>query len=311
MDAATKQPVRLTPPALEGTIRVGSGRRLGFATFGGSESSTIVWLHGTPGARRQIPEVARRRAAEFGIRIIGVDRPGTGWSTPHLYESILDFTADLEIVLDELGVREAAVIGLSGGGPYALATAYAMPERIRVVGVLGGVAPTQGPDAIPGGLVGFAARLAPILPSLRMPITMILGALTVVVRPVGHQALLAYASVSPPGDRAVLHRPDIEAMFLDDLFNTRGHLQAPIDDLVLFGREWGFSLRDVRAPVMWWHGDADQFVPLSHGRHCVALLPNARLFVRPGESHLGGFGAADEVLQMILGMSSASLVTEP
>jgi pimeloyl-ACP methyl ester carboxylesterase len=300
MDAVTQQEMRLTPPALEGTIRVRSERRLGFASFGSPESSTIVWLHGTPGARRQVPEMARRMAEESGIRFIGVDRPGTGWSTSHLYDSVLDFTTDLEIVLDELGVAEAAVIGLSGGGPYALAAAYAMPERVRVVGVLSGVAPTQGLDAPPGGLVAFLARFAPIYPPLRTPLTVILGALTIVLRPIGHQALLAYARVAPPGDRSVLHRPDIEAMFLDDLFNTHGRLQAPINDVILFARDWGFSLRDVRVPVKWWHGDADHFVPLSHGRHCVELLPCGELFVRPGESHLGGFGATNEVLQRIL-----------
>jgi pimeloyl-ACP methyl ester carboxylesterase len=303
MNAATEESMRLTPPALEGTIRVRSGRRMGFAAFGTAENSTIVWLHGTPGARRQIPELARRQAEGFGVRLLGVDRPGTGWSTPYLYESILDFATDLEIVLDELGVDQAAVIGLSGGGPYALAAAHAMPDRIRVVGVLGGVAPTRGADAPPGGLVGLAARFAPVFPPLRFPLTVILGALTLVLRPVGHQALLAYANVSPPGDRSVLHRPDVESMFLDDLFNTKGHLQAPINDIILFTRDWGFSLREVKVPVMWWHGDADHFVPLSHGRHCVSLLPYGQLFVRPGESHLGAFGAADEVLQRILGAS--------
>jgi pimeloyl-ACP methyl ester carboxylesterase len=310
MNAATDEAMRLTPPVLEGTIRVRSGRQMGFASFGPAGNSTIVWLHGTPGARRQVPETARRVAEEYGIRFIGVDRPGTGWSTPFLYDSVLDFTPDLEIVLDELRVAEAAVIGLSGGGPYALATAYAMPERVPVVGVLGGVAPTRGPDATTGGLVGLAARFAPMLPPLRAPVSVIFGALTIVLRPIGHQALVAYASVAPPGDRSVLHRRDIEAMFLDDLFNTNGRLQAPINDVILFTREWGFSLRDVRVPVKWWHGDADQFVPLAHGRHCVSLLPRGELYLRPGESHLGGFGATDDVLQRILAVWDRSPVPD-
>jgi len=56
----------------------------------------------------------------------------------------------------------------------------------------------------------------------------------------------------------------------------------------------------VKMPVKWWHGDADHIVPLAHGEHCVRLLPDAELFVRPGESHLGGFGAAEEVLETVL-----------
>ena len=290
----------ITPPDIEGTVRVQNGRNLGFAAFGPREGRPILWFHGTPGARRQIPEAVRQMAERARVRLVGVDRPGTGFSTPHLYGSMLEFTSDLEILLDELGLAELAVIALSGGGPYALAAAYAMPERVRVVGVLGGVAPTRGPDAPPGGLVALATRFAPLLPPLRIPIGMALGFVALVLGPVGHQAVRAYALISPPGDRAVLDQPQVEAMFLDDLINTRGRLRATINDVILFTRDWGFSLGDVKVPVKWWHGDADHFVPLAHGEHCVGLMPDAELFVRPGESHLGGFGAAKEVLDTIL-----------
>ena len=82
--------------------------------------------------------------------------------------------------------------------------------------------------------------------------------------------------------------------------DTGGRLRAPVDDIILFTRHWGFLLREVTPPVKWWHGDADHIVPLSHGRHCVERLPNAELFIRPGESHLGGFAAAEEVLETLL-----------
>ena len=63
-----------------------------------------------------------------GIRLVGIDRPGIGVSTPHRYQQVLDFADDLEVVADTLGIDKMAVIGLSGGGPYALSTAAAMPE---------------------------------------------------------------------------------------------------------------------------------------------------------------------------------------
>ena len=86
-------------------------------------------------------------------------------------------------------------------------------------------------------------------------------------------------------------------MFLDDLMkNSRRRLGAPVDDLILFLRPWGFSVRDITVPVRWWHGDADQIVPYAHGQHMVSLIPDAQLYTRPGESHLGGLGAAEEVL---------------
>ncbi len=300
----------ISPPRLEGRVRVREGRKLGFAEFGPRDGRAMVWLHGTPGARRQIPEAARQAAYEVGVRFIGVDRPGTGLSTSHLYENILDFTPDLEILVDELGVDQFGVIGLSGGGPYALATGAALPDRVKVVGVLGGVAPTRGEDAAPGGLVSLATRLAPLIPPFRVPLGVLLGVLVVGLRPFGHQGLVLYARVSPPGDREVFARPEIQEMFLNDLSETGGRLRAPVDDIILFTRDWGFRLADVPAPVKWWHGDADHIVPLSHGERCVERLPDAELFVRPGESHLGGFAAAEEVLEKLLAAWDRKAVKE-
>ena len=90
-------------------------------------------------------------------------------------------------------------------------------------------------------------------------------------------------------------------MFLDDLFgNSRRGLQAPVYDLILFTRPWGFSFRDIRVPLWWWHGDADHIVPLAHAQDVAPPIPGAGLTIRPGESHLGGFGAAEEVLAKLL-----------
>ena len=299
---------QITPPRIEGRVRVRDGRKLGFAEFGPPDGRPILWLHGTPGARRQIPEAARLAAEEVGVRFVGVDRPGTGMSTSHLYGNLLEFMGDLEILLDELGFDELAVVGLSGGGPYALATGYAMAGRVKAVGVLGGVAPTRGEDAAAGGLVSLAVRFAPLLPPFRVPLGLALGALVVALMPVGPQALDVYARFSPPGDREVFAREEIKMMFIDDLSDTGGRLRAPIDDAILFTRDWGFRLRDVQVPVKWWHGD--HIVPLAHGEHCVNRLPDAELFVRPGESHLGGFGAAEEVLHTVLAAWDANRVKE-
>ena len=84
------------------------------------------------------------------MRIVGIDRPGVGWSTPHRYGSLLDFVADLARVCDHLGFERFGIIGLSGGGPYVLASCYSLPDRVTVGGVLGGVAPARGDDALPG-----------------------------------------------------------------------------------------------------------------------------------------------------------------
>ncbi len=293
----------LKRPALEGSVAVRDDRRLSFAEYGSPRGEALVWMHGTPGARRQIPLEARALAEARGLRIIGVDRPGIGSSTPYLYPNVLDWAGDLELLLDALAVDTVRVIGLSGGGPYALAAGAALPDRVHGIGILGGVAPTCGPDAPDGGVIQLACRLAPVLRAARVPLGVALTAAIRLVKPLAGPGLDLYAMVQPPGDKNLLARPEFKAMFLDDLLNgSRFQTSAPLNDLVLFTQDWGFEAADVSVPVRWWHGDEDHIVPHLHGRHVVDRLPDATLTTIDGESHLGGLGIAEEVIGTLMSL---------
>ncbi len=176
-------------PKLEGNVAVGVDRQIGFAEFGDPQGHAVFWLHGTPGARRQIPVEARVYAEKKHIRLIGVDRPGIGSSTPFQYPNVLAFSDDLRTIADVLGIDEMAVIGLSGGGPYALACAAAMPDRVVVTGVLGGVAPTIGPEAISGGLISLCSTVAPLMPLIGLPPRLAAVGLIQLIRPLGSRAV--------------------------------------------------------------------------------------------------------------------------
>lgn len=295
---------RIDPPRHEGTVEVARGgapRRLGYAEFGVADGPLVLWFHGTPGARRQIAPVGRTAAVELGLRLVSVERPGVGASTPHRHRRIVDFAADVAAVADRLGHDRFAVVGLSGGGPYALATAAALPERVVAVGVLGGVAPSTGVDRAASGLVGLARTFRRALELGRQPLGAALQGAAAIM-PAAHAAYLAYTRVAAPGDRRVLRAPGFEAMFIDDLATALRHgFGAAAHDAALFGRHWGFHLDDVVAPVRWWHGDTDTIVPLSDAVAAAERLPDVELHVRPGESHLGGFGASDEVLEAMAG----------
>ncbi|GAA1457122.1 alpha/beta fold hydrolase [Williamsia maris] len=288
-------------PKIEGSVAVGEGRRIGFAEFGSPHGRAVFWLHGTPGARRQIPLEARRWADAENIRIIGLDRPGVGSSTPYRYPSVFGFADDLRTVADTLGVDQMAMIGLSGGGPYALGVAAALPERVVVAGILGGVAPTVGPDAVSGGAMELGRHAAGILQVAGAPIGRTVSSFIRVARPIASPAIGIYGLLSPKADRQLLARPEFKAMFLDDLLNGGRHrMEAPFADVVVFSRDWGFRVGDVTVPVRWWHGDRDHIIPHRHGEHMVDLLPDAKLFTMPGDSHLGGLGMATDILAELM-----------
>lgn len=290
---------RVEKPRAEGRFYLPEGRRLGYAEYGDPSGAVVLWFHGTPGGRRQFPLTARRAAERLGLRVVLVERPGAGLSDPHAYKAVGDWATDIAHVADAIGAERLGVVGLSGGGPYALACG-AVPTlrgRVAAVAVLGGVVPAFGPDAAATGVIDVARRFAPILSGLRGPLAAVVAGLVLPIVPFGHWAYRAYASISPEGDQKVFADSDMEGVFLDDLvLAIKGRCRAIVDDARLFGRDWGFRLADVSVPVRWWHGDADHIVSLGSAKLAAGQLPDAELILRPEESHLGGFAATDEVL---------------
>lgn len=288
-------------PRRDGTVKLADGRRLGFAEYGAEGGDAVLWFHGTPGARHQIAPEVNAIAQERNVRVITVERPGVGDSTPHLHGRILDWAGDVDQLTAHLGVDRFAIAGLSGGGPYVLACAHAFPDRVVAGAVLGGVAPTQGEDRADGGLVALANRFRLPLEWLREPLGFTLWGAVNLLMPFQDQAVGAYLRFQPPGDQEVFQRPGMKEMFLKDISTgARKRFHAVIYDVVLFTRDWGFSPREVRVPIRFWHGDEDHIVPLVHGHHVASLMPDAKVFERPGESHLGTLAVLDEVLDVLL-----------
>jgi pimeloyl-ACP methyl ester carboxylesterase len=127
--------------------------------------------------------------------------------------------------------------------------------------------------------------------------------MTYSVRPLASQAFDLFITTMPEGDQDVMWRPEMKEMFIDDMLRAgRQQLHAPIYDVVLFARPWGFALRDIRVPIRFWHGDADHIVPLAHGEHQATLVPDSDLKIRPREGHMGSLDAAEEILDTILGL---------
>ncbi|WP_370329735.1 alpha/beta fold hydrolase [Mycolicibacterium hippocampi] len=293
---------RCEPPRAEGRFFLPGGRRLGYAEFGDPNGPVVLWFHGTPGGRRQLPIVGRRAAERLGLRVVLVERAGSGLSDPHCYDRIGDWAADMAHVADLLGAGKLGIVGLSGGGPFALACAGRpeLAERVAAVAILGGVTPSVGPDATCSGAIELARRFAPVMAALRKPLAAATAGMLMPVIPLAHLAYQGLSAAMPDGDKQVFANPEIEAMFIDDIVHAaNGGFQALLDDARLFGRDWGFRLADVTAPVQWWHGDADSIIGLADAQAAAEHLPNVELLLMPDESHLGGFAKADDVLSFM------------
>lgn len=293
---------RVETPRAEGRFHLSDGRRLGYAEFGDPSGAVVLWFHGTLGARRQFPLLGRRAAERLGLRVFVVERPGLGLSDRHRYAAVTEWVPDMAEVADALGAERLGVVGLSGGGPYALACGALPPlvARVAAVAVLDGTVPSVGPEATASGITDIARRFAPILSQLRRPSAALCTGLLAPLIPVAHFAYRAYASVWPEDDQRILADPEVEAIFVDDIINVfQGRCQSMVDDARLLGRDWGFRLADVKSPVRWWHGDADPLVPIAGVEAAVSRLQDGELTLRSGESHLGGFAIIDQVFEFI------------
>jgi pimeloyl-ACP methyl ester carboxylesterase len=292
-------PSEIGPPVarLVGTSVVAPGRELGWAEFGHPDGDVVFWFHGTPGARFQVPPRIDEVALQRGFRVIAVERPGTGRSTNHRYDRIIDFAPDLEVLANELGVERFAVVGLSGGGPYTLAVAKYMPDRVVMATLLGGMGPVRGPDAV-FSYTRLMRFMAPSLEVLRTPVGSLLNRVVSAATPLADPVFSLYARFLGFADRPILGNPQFKAMFLHDLI-TAGDLRATAHDLALFARHWGFQLDQVTVPVVVWHGLSDVIVPPSHGHHQAARVAHGELRVRAGAGHFAGFSDATEVLDRV------------
>lgn len=280
-----------------GVVDLGGGRRLGWAEYGHPDGDPVLWFHGTPGACRQVPPSLDEVALASGFRVIAVERPGSGRSSDHRYRRVVEFAPDVERLSETLGLSRFAAVGLSGGGPYALAVAHHLPERVVSATLLGGFGPVRGPDAVLSytRLMRFAA---PPLELLRGPLGGALRGLVRAAAPVADPVFGLYTELLGFADRDVLRDPHFKVMFLHDLV-TAEDLRAVAHDLALFSRHWGFLLEEVEVPVVVWQGLSDVIVPPSHGHHQAARLPRGELRVRARAGHFAGFSEVAVVLDRV------------
>jgi pimeloyl-ACP methyl ester carboxylesterase len=298
--SSTDRRVAVTSPRpfREDTVALPDGRTLGFSEFGDPEGRPVLWFAGTPGGGRQIPPGTPELAQRLGLRIVSVERPGLGRSTHHPRRTLLSFAADVEVLVDAEGHERVGLIGLSGGGPHVLSTAWHMPDRVVAGGVLGGLAPVSGDDvAYFNPLLHWALQR---VHDLHVPLGEGLSRAVQPLLPVASHVFEVGIRLLPPIDRPVLSQPAMKAMFLDDLVDVaRTGLRSIARDLAVFAKPWGFDVSEIRVPIRIWHGTADATVPLAHGEWLAQRIPDAELVTISGEGHFAGFTRTGDVLTTI------------
>ncbi len=124
-------------PYREGTIRLADGRRVSYAEYGDPDGVPVVNCHGAPSSRRERYFPNGDGYRRLGVRLIGIDRPGSGRTDPAPGRRIVDWPEDAEQVLDALHLGDVRLLALSAGVPYAFALARALPDRVGRIAAVG------------------------------------------------------------------------------------------------------------------------------------------------------------------------------
>lgn len=283
----------------DGAIERSDGRVVAWATWGDPSGRPLLVLHGTPGsrlARSADPELYER----IGAYVATFDRPGYGRSTAQAGRTVASAADDSLAVADSLGWDGFAVLGVSGGGPHALAVARRAPERVRALGLAVGSVPTELVDledlielnreairrAVEKGRIGLEEFLAE--PAARIAADP--GA-----------AIDSAMADAPTADREMLKRPAFRAVLLESLREAFANgPQGWFDDSWALVTQWGFDLRDVSVPVRMWCGELDRNVPARAVERMAAELEVESLEILPGAGHFGWIAEEERILRRLL-----------
>ncbi len=284
----------LLAAAVEGGIRLESGARALRAAcvsnrspprlpswHEGGAGDTVVLVNGWSASGLVWPEAMVQRL-EQQHHVVRIDNRGTGWSRRMRRPfTIADMAADVVAVLDELGVSQATVVGLSMGGMISQEIALRHPDRVRALVLLGTRPPN--PEYTP--------------PHPRVTARLLTG-------PAPGQSLRDFmwqrwAAMTGPGFvdehpdairemvRAVVARPTPRAAVLDQARAIAAWHGA--------GR-----LRRLDVPTTVVHGAEDPLIPVRNGMRLTQLIPSARYVELPGVGHLVPYEASERTADAVL-----------
>lgn len=271
--------------AVEGDrwLALSDGRRVCWRSYGRPDGVPVLALHGTPGSRLKY-RTAGPIACDLGLRLISPDRWGYGSSGVPRVPSLCGYAADIEMLADALGIDRFAIVGISGGGPFAVATAARLGSRISAMALVAPVGPIHSLPA--GALTPFHSlsfRSLPRVPGAARATFAMMRALMRVAPAVSSLIATARAGAA---DRAIMRNAVVRES-LEDTFRVglAESARGPALDMQLFSRPWNLAFHDIVTPVRIWVGSADRNVPLAAIDELARNIPTAHMVRLPDAGH--------------------------
>lgn len=276
------------------------GRTLDVQVSGPADGIPFVWHHGTPGCSYQFRDKQRALHAR-GLRYVTYSRAGAAGSTRRPGRSVADVADDVAAIVDHLGADRFLTGGGSGGGPHALATGAAFPDRVLAVLAVCCVKPYVGqPDFLEGMGADNVEEFTLALQGEEALLPFLEHDRAGIIDSDAEGVIRTLDSLLPPVDRAVL-TSEVGEDVLNNLKGGVEELYGWLDDDLAFTSDWGFDLADLAVPTYLWQGSADLMVPFAHGQWLADHLPGVVAHLEPGEGHFSVVvGAFDRMVDELV-----------
>ena len=267
------------------TLRLSDGRQLSYAELGDPEGIPTIYCHGFPGSRLEAG-LFEKAAQQQRLRVIAPDRNGLGHSDPNPGRRLLDWASDVKELVDGLQIQRFFLVGVSGGGPYALACANQLGDRIKGFSLVCPLGPIEEPELLQA--MRWPARIN--FRSIRRMPQIWEFAYHFSIVPLAqrwpqwiYQMMLGMA---PPPDSQVLRQSEVRSIITSSLRESvRQGAGGVLHEMELYTQPWGFSVREIDLPIQLWHGSADETVPILHGETLAARLPACETHYVEQEGH--------------------------
>jgi pimeloyl-ACP methyl ester carboxylesterase len=278
------------------------GRPVAVRQAGTPEGRPVVYFHGTPSCRLDA-SFADDVCAELGVRMVSFDRPGYGESAAAPF-SLSSIARDTASIADSLGVERFATLGQSGGGPFSLACAAVLGDRVTRAGVAAGPAPYAEMPGLLDTLDDGDRKALALLPDAEAAA----AHFAVGFEPFRHLAhasdtdiLAGFKRMLSPHDAEVLDRPELGGALAAAMRGALPHGTSGAGwDNVAWVGPWDIDLDAIRLPVSLWYGGDDPLTPPGAGEWLEGRLPTATLVLRPGDGHTGVMEHAREILETLV-----------
>ena len=244
-----------------------NGSSLSYAEYGDKHGYPVLIQHGMVASIDD--SHLFQRLIQSGTYLICIARPGYGASSPYPLVNIAEWADLVAVVVDQLGLSQFDLLGMSSGAPYTYSIAHYFPSRVRNVYIFSGI-----PALYDGKILSL------------WPYPVDKNAKIDELQKLAHA--LFFSNLSDDD----LKQSSIKDSMMNNCFGIA-------QDLRLRCQDWGFDLSEVKARVYMQHSRWDAGVPVMTAELTARSLPNCILEVKDTDIHFSE-AMLDEFIRTVI-----------